>query len=165
MLPTHSSELLDSIWKCQPSMIDAWAMKTTGKILAEEGQQLVELLQPPQGQSILHTLKNFSLDHIVAMATEIAPTLCNALHCVSSTETQHEKERTKNKDLVYLSSIPILILYSHVYRSWALLSVCSHKPEMSMLVNCKLPCAFIYTVNPAGPVFHLFSSGNPYFVI
>jgi hypothetical protein len=103
----HGSELLDSIWKRQPSMTDAWVMKTTGEILAEEGQRLAELLRPPQGQPITHTLETFSLDHVVATAAEIALTLCNALRCVSSTETQHEKER-KNKDLVHFYSIAVL---------------------------------------------------------
>lgn len=71
-----------------------------GKLLAQEGKKLAEYLRPTQGLEVSEILQNFSLDKIMSEAENIAPTLCNVLRKVGSTERSSGEHMQKDRSLV-----------------------------------------------------------------
>jgi hypothetical protein len=59
MLLFRGDALLDSIRSRQPAMANEWAVKITGKILAQEGEMLAEHLRPEQGRQVTDILDDF----------------------------------------------------------------------------------------------------------
>ena len=87
MLIAKGSDLLESMRQCQPKVVQAWAIKTTGEMLACKSSRLAEHLRPQQNRGISNLLKEFSLIRIMSDAEEIAPTLCELLRAVGMPET------------------------------------------------------------------------------
>jgi len=114
MLISRGDALLDSIRSRQPAMANEWAVKITGKILAQEGEMLAEHLRPEQGRRVTDILDAFSLERLLADAERLAPSLCQLLRKVGTNDNSSRKDR----DLVRLSSVCIKIpLLTIVLRS------------------------------------------------
>lgn len=103
MLISRGDTLLDSIRSRQPAMANEWAVKITGKILAQEGEMLAEHLRPEQGRRVTDILDAFSLERLLADAERLAPSLCELLRKVGTNDNSSRKDR----NLVHLSSLCI----------------------------------------------------------
>jgi hypothetical protein len=86
MLIAKGRDLLESMHQRQPKVVQAWAIKTTGKMLARKSSRLAEHLRPQQNRGISNLLEEFSLIRIMSDAEEIAPTLCELLRAVGMPE-------------------------------------------------------------------------------
>jgi hypothetical protein len=98
---------LELIRAHQPELFSQWISKVAGETLKEEGAKLAQLLRPPQGQGVSTTLENFSLEHILADAEYLAPTLCILLRSLAQEEADKNsgKEKQRDVDLVRCKSV------------------------------------------------------------
>lgn len=107
MLIQHGDRVLNHIRERQPAIVNAWAVRLSGEILAKEGKKLAEYLRPAKGQEVSEVLANFSLERILADAEQLAPNFCMLLRKVTTKEmaASSEGEEKKDRDLVSILNV------------------------------------------------------------
>ncbi|KAF8141068.1 hypothetical protein K438DRAFT_2114906 [Mycena galopus ATCC 62051] len=145
-LINNGDELLELICARQPELVSQWISKVAGKILKEEGTKLAQLLRPPQGQGVSTTLESFSLEHILADAEYLAPTLCILLCSLVREEADKNSGKEKRRDIdLVLSTVICLLVQTRNKKS------SEYQTTMSFyLLACSATCSQFEVLNHAG---------------
>ncbi|KAF8165833.1 hypothetical protein B0H34DRAFT_794172 [Crassisporium funariophilum] len=143
ILINHGHHLFDLIQQRQPEITNDWVISSHRTLISKQCQALAAHFRPQQGSSVTSILAEFSVKGFLSEAKLVAPTICQVLRQVGSSETS-PNAKYKDRDLILLTTLCMFAKSRNEHAMEFQTTMCMY------FLACGTSCSMFSVLNHAG---------------